>query len=66
MPIVKAGIAYIPCGPIWHRHGEEINYDTLRQLLTALRQEYVLNRKLLLRITPKQIEGHDDRILKSL
>jgi lipid II:glycine glycyltransferase (peptidoglycan interpeptide bridge formation enzyme) len=62
LPIVKAGIAYIPWGPIWHRHGEELNYDTLHQLLKVLKQEYVLNRGLLLRITPKQIEGHDDRI----
>jgi len=62
LPLLKAGIAYIPWGPIWHRHGEEINYETLRQLLKGLRQNYVLNRGLFLRITPKQIEGHDDRI----
>jgi len=64
LPIVKAGIAYIPWGPIWQRRGEQINYDNLRQILKGLKQEYVLNRKLLLRMTPKEIEGHDDRITK--
>jgi len=62
MPIVKAGIAYIPWGPIWYSRGEEINYDNLLQLLKAVKQEYVLKRGLLLRIAPKEIESFDDRI----
>ena len=64
LQLFKAGIAYIPWGPIWHRHGEEIDYETLRQLLKGLKQKYVLDRGLLLRITPNQIEGNDDRITK--
>ena len=66
LPLFQAGIAYIPWGPIWRIRGEESNLENLRQIVKALKDEYVLSRSLLLRIAPKEVEGNNDEIVSIL
>jgi lipid II:glycine glycyltransferase (peptidoglycan interpeptide bridge formation enzyme) len=52
LPVVKIRIGYIRWGPVWHKsENEDINI--LVQSLGALIKEYVVKRKLVLRILPK-------------
>lgn len=50
--ILKRGIAYILNGPIWQKKNQENNIQILSDILAALREEFVVNQKLLLRIKP--------------
>jgi lipid II:glycine glycyltransferase (peptidoglycan interpeptide bridge formation enzyme) len=52
LPIFGFGIAYVHWGPLWRRPGEQINSDNFRQAVRALRNEYVCERNLTLRIFP--------------
>jgi lipid II:glycine glycyltransferase (peptidoglycan interpeptide bridge formation enzyme) len=50
--ILKRGIAYILNGPIWQKKNQENNIQIFSDILAALREEFVVNQKLLLRINP--------------
>lgn len=52
LPFLNAGIAYVSSGPIWRLRGEPDNIDVLRKTVQALKEEYVVQRGLLLRISP--------------
>lgn len=52
IPILNAGVAYLSWGPQWRLKGEKVNYEILRFTLHALREIYVYQRKLYLRIVP--------------
>ncbi len=52
LPLVNAGIAYLSSGPMWRRRGEDDDLEVLRRTLRALKEEYVVRRRLLLRIAP--------------
>ncbi len=52
LPLVNAGIAYLSSGPMWRRRGEADDLEVLRQTLRALKAEYVIRRRFLLRIAP--------------
>ncbi len=52
-PIVKRGIAYILRGPIWQKIDQQSADDVLYKLLELLKQEFVIKRKLLVRIKPQ-------------
>lgn len=54
--ILKAGIAYIKWGPIWNLSGYGKDLTVFRQMLRSLRNEYVLNRGLVLRLVPYLFE----------
>jgi len=60
-PFLKAGIAYIPWGPLWQKKEEEKNFENFRYLIRALKDEYALRRGLLLRITPNIVEDECDK-----
>lgn len=55
-PLIKAGIAYIPWGPLWRKKEDENNFEHLRLLIKELKDEYALRRGLLLRVTPHYVE----------
>jgi lipid II:glycine glycyltransferase (peptidoglycan interpeptide bridge formation enzyme) len=60
IPLINAGIGYIPWGPIWQKKDAASDFESISYLIKALRKEYVVKRKLLLRITPNAInEDHD-------
>ena len=55
---LKIGMAYLGSGPLWQLKNEEINFNSLRKILEALRKEFVINRKLFLRISPPIYTNH--------
>lgn len=52
VPILKRGIAYILNGPVWQRKNQECSTDLLADILSTLRQKFVTDQNLLLRIKP--------------
>jgi hypothetical protein len=57
LPLLNVGVAYVGWGPLWQRKGTEPNEDVLRQLVRALRNEFVCRRRLVLRLFPVLFEG---------
>ena len=57
MPVINAGIAYIPWGPLWQPKAAEKDTGILQNLIQALKDEYIMRRGLLLRIAPCVIEN---------
>jgi len=57
VPLVKRGIAYVTWGPLWHSAWDRADLETLRQLVQALKQEYVDRRSLFLRISPNEFRA---------
>ena len=51
-PILNRGIAYILNGPVWQKKNQENSIEILSDIISALRQKFVVNQKLLLRIKP--------------
>jgi lipid II:glycine glycyltransferase (peptidoglycan interpeptide bridge formation enzyme) len=51
-PILNRGIAYILNGPVWQKRNQENNILLFSDILAALRNEFVVKQKLLLRIKP--------------
>jgi lipid II:glycine glycyltransferase (peptidoglycan interpeptide bridge formation enzyme) len=52
VPILNRGIAYILNGPIWQKKNQETDIQILSDIFDSLRQKFVINQKLLLRIKP--------------
>ncbi|MFQ5738698.1 MAG: lipid II:glycine glycyltransferase FemX [Acidobacteriota bacterium] len=64
LPLLESGMAYVPWGPVWKRKGGNHCLEDLRQIIRALLQEYVLRRRLQLRVHPPDIDvgAEADRI----
>jgi lipid II:glycine glycyltransferase (peptidoglycan interpeptide bridge formation enzyme) len=52
VPIFNRGIAYILNGPVWQKRNQENNIQILSDIFLALKKEFVINQKLILRIKP--------------
>ncbi len=61
LPFLNKGIAYLPWGPLWHTDNGN-NEENLKQMLIALKQEYVVKRKLYLRILPHDIKVENSKL----
>jgi lipid II:glycine glycyltransferase (peptidoglycan interpeptide bridge formation enzyme) len=57
IPLLRAGVAYVPWGPLWRRRGSAPEVEHFRLVSRALRLEYAKRRGLLLRIAPNEIDG---------
>ncbi|HWY53287.1 MAG TPA: hypothetical protein VNZ03_02420 [Terriglobales bacterium] len=57
LPVLNLGVAYIQWGPLCRRHTTEVNRETFRQAIRALRNEFVCKRGLTLRLFPIVFEG---------
>jgi len=55
-PLV-GGIAYMRWGPCWKLRNRQSDPEVLRQMVRALRNEYVVRRGLFLRVLPNELEG---------
>jgi lipid II:glycine glycyltransferase (peptidoglycan interpeptide bridge formation enzyme) len=67
VPLLKAGIAYIPWGPLWKKVGKNNNYELFSNLLKSLKEQYAKKRGLLLRIDPHVIKcDENEHIIKIL
>jgi hypothetical protein len=52
LPVFDIGLAYVHQGPMWRRMSTVANVEHFRQVLRALRNEFVCKRGLTLRINP--------------
>lgn len=52
LPILGVGMAYVHRGPMWRRKGAEEDVEHFRQVLRALRNEFVCKQGLTLRLNP--------------
>ncbi len=64
-PFIGKGIAYMPWGPVWRLHEKEEDVETIRHMIRAIVEEYVVRRGLLLRVAPNEIE-HDGKEIRSI
>jgi len=61
VPLLGIGVAYIRWGPMWRRSGHEPDSQIFRMALRELRQEYVVRRRMILRIFPYAFaDGEED------
>jgi len=56
IPVLRAGIAYVPRGPLWRRHGFPPDPGLFQEVVRALREEYAARRGLVLRLFPNEFE----------
>jgi lipid II:glycine glycyltransferase (peptidoglycan interpeptide bridge formation enzyme) len=56
---LPGGIAYIRWGPLFHRHDTNLEQETVNQMATALYNEYVVKRRLFLRMLPGAFVGSE-------
>ena len=66
IPLLKAGIAYLPWGPMWRRKGQQVNINVFQKIISALKEEYAIKQRLLLRIHPNVIEENSEAIVSIL
>jgi lipid II:glycine glycyltransferase (peptidoglycan interpeptide bridge formation enzyme) len=61
VPLIPAGIAYVPWGPLWRKRGENASTDNLAGIIAGMKEEYCAKRGLLLRVAPCIVEEDDAR-----
>lgn len=61
-PVIKAGIAYLTWGPVFNLRGQCTDYANMVEMVKALYLEYVVSRKLYLRVKSHAIDKIDNRI----
>ena len=66
MPVLNRGVAYVYAGPLWRRHGAPADLEILRQIVGALRREYIDKRGLVLRLVPNEVQTEDGRVGEAL
>jgi lipid II:glycine glycyltransferase (peptidoglycan interpeptide bridge formation enzyme) len=66
LPLLGAGIAYLPWGPMWLRRGQKVKIEIFQMIINALKEEYVIRQGLLLRIRPNIIEENSEEIISIL
>lgn len=54
------GIAYIRWGPLWHPKGGEENIEVFRQVIRAIRNEFIEKRAYTVQMIPRDTEDRDD------
>lgn len=62
LPITKSGIAYVRWGPMWRPMGAQEDLEVYRQAVRGLRNEFSLQRGLVLRLYPMAYRGKDEGI----
>ena len=68
VPVLGRGIAYLRWGPMWRGRGHELDPQGFRETVRALRQEYAVKRRLLLRVMPRvfQTAGYAGDVAEAL
>ncbi|UFS70293.1 peptidoglycan bridge formation glycyltransferase FemA/FemB family protein [Geomonas sp. RF6] len=60
VPFFHKRVAYLRWGPMWHPRGTVGDIEVFQQALRALRTEYVVKRRKLLRLLPLVFEDQDE------
>lgn len=66
LPVLRSGIAYLNWGPLWRPVYDQDHSLHLKNMVRALRNEYVGKRGLILRIQPKIIDSDESRAVQSV
>jgi len=61
VPVLRSGIAYLNWGPLWRPAQDQGHALHLKNMLRALRDEYVEKRGMILRIQPKIVDSEEHR-----
>jgi len=64
MPAVRIGIAFLSWGPMWRPKGEAANPLHLKNIMSALRQEYAVRRGYLVRMFPRVAAGGESEEIR--
>ena len=64
IPFLPVGIAYTYRGPLWRRKNLENSVEIFKELLSQLKNEFVLRRKLILRLAPNILQEESINIKK--
>ena len=59
-PFKAGGVAYLPWGPLWRPRVSKPDLEHLRNMVIALKEEYVIRRGFLLRVLPKRMATSED------
>jgi len=59
IPHLPSGVAYVHWGPLWKQRNVPADMEIFRQVVRALRTEYVGRRKLVVRIVPNLYESEN-------
>jgi len=62
IPVSGWGIAYVKCGPMWHRNNTDGDSEAYKTIIRVLKKEYAGKRGLLLRVMPNVYDGKCDEI----
>ena len=63
VPLLSRGVATAAFGPVWRKRGSPPDPHIFETVIAALREEYVVRRKLLLRLSPYILDNaHDNRV----
>ncbi|MCB0283317.1 MAG: GNAT family N-acetyltransferase [Calditrichae bacterium] len=61
VPVLNAGFAHISWGPMWRLKNKPLNLTSLKNIIRALQKEYVIKRKLLLRIRFNELDTEENQ-----
>jgi len=59
LPLIRTGFAYVRWGPLWKIKQEDAKPEVFRQVIRALRNEYALRRRMVLRVYPGVYQDED-------
>ncbi len=62
-PLLNIGVANVNNGPLWRKSGNGLNLENFRQMLNALKTEYVAKRGFLLRVWPNEFNDCRNEIV---
>lgn len=59
---LRTGTANIHWGPLWRKKDSKLNLNNFSQMISALKCEYAINRCLLLRMWPNEIDNPENKV----
>ena len=66
VPLMRGGFAYVRWGPLWRTSFGQVSIEVFRQIMRALRNEYVCRRGMVLRVLPPRFSGDMSEITRIL
>lgn len=66
VPLLSRGLAHVAFGPVWRKRGSPPDPHVFEAVVAALREEYTVRRKLLLRLSPYILDNGSDGPISTL
>ena len=64
LPFLRGGVAYVFWGPLWRRRNAADDLTDFREAISALVQEYVHRRGMILLVNGRLVSGQDDQCVE--